>query len=104
MDYCFLYGEISEAGKQVWDGKEISPFDILSKNRDIKCIGSWMDALGWARKDLREEVQVDWGSFAWKCFGRDLQKLAERKPRCVIEDFEDIAPEKEYGVVFIEMS
>ncbi len=104
MDTCYYYGEISDEGKTVWDNNEISPFDILSKNKHIEFRGGWVDFLGWARRCLHDEVQVDWGSFAWKGCGRDLQMLKENHPDCTIESFDDIEQEKEYGVVFIEMS
>ncbi|MBO4219408.1 MAG: hypothetical protein J5933_00585 [Clostridia bacterium] len=104
MDYGFYYGVISETGKTVWDDAELSPFDVLEKNIHIDLHASWLDAFGWARKNLRDEVQVDWGSFAWKCTGNDLLHLKEYKPDCDIEDQDEIVPDKEYGVVFIEMS
>ena len=104
MDYCFYYGVISETGKTVWDDAEMSPFDILEKNKHIDIHSSWIDAFGWARKNLWDEVQVDWGSFAWKCIGKELLQLKDNKPCCDIDDLDGIEPEKEYGVVFIEMS
>ena len=104
MDHRFYYGTITETGKKAWDDVEMSPFDILEKNRDINLRASWLDAFGWARKNLRDEIQVDWGSFAWKCTGKNLLQLKEDKPRSDIEDLEMIEPDKEYGVVFIEMS
>lgn len=104
MDYRVYYGEISEGGRSAWDEKEISPFDVLKENLDIEHLPNWISFLGWARRNLRDEVQIDWGSFAWRCCGSDLQKLMEEDPGCRIEGYDKIEPEKEYGVVFIEMA
>ena len=104
MDYRFYFGEISDTGRKAWDDMEMSPFDVLKKNRHIDLHASWLDAMSWARRNLHDEIQVDWGSFAWKCTGKDLLDLKKNKPSCDIESYDDIDPDKEYGVVFIEMS
>ena len=103
MDYYIFYGKMSDEGKSAWKGNEVSPFNILITNYHIECPGGWTDFLSWARRNLHDEVRVDWGSMAWKCTGKDLQILKECK-RCEIESFSEIDPEEEYATVFIEMS
>jgi len=104
MFYDTYYGEISEEGKKAWTGAEMSPFHVLAKNNTIRFRGHWMDFLAWARKELRDEVQVDWGSFAWRCLGSDIRRLGSERKECEIDGYEEIDPDREYGVVFIEMS
>lgn len=103
MDYYIFYGEISDEGKSVWNGIEVSPFNILVVNNHIEYRGGWTDFLSWTKRNLHNEVSVDWGSMAWKCTGKDLQNLKENRPNCEIESYDWINSEKEYGVVFIEM-
>lgn len=50
-----------------------------------------------------DQVQVDWGSFAYKCTKKQLQKLIEEK-QCVISKIKQLDPDKTYGIVFIEES
>ena len=104
MYYKICYGEISETGRKVWEQEDVSPFDVLIENNEVLFDDSWPGFLGWARKKLHDEVQVDWGSFAWRCTGRDILQLKEDRPRCSIGAYENIEAEKEYGIVFIEMS
>ena len=103
MIYNIYYGEISSEGREVWNGAEMSPFSVLEKNMKIQ-FDNWLAFIGWARVNLCDEVQVDWGSFAWKCTGSDLVKMNQQYPRMKIQDYDNIQPDKEYGVVFIEMS
>ena len=103
MEYRIYYGEITAKGEGAWNKKETSPFAILEKDLTFSFPDSWVGFLAWARSELRDEVQVDWASFAWKCYGKDLQELKKNRPNCEIESYDEIEPEKEYGVVFIEM-
>lgn len=104
MDYYIFYGELSDEGKSAWNGNEVSPFNMLVVNNHIECRGGWTDFLSWTRRNLHDEVRVDWGSMAWKCTGEDLRDLKEHTTKCEIESYDEIEPEKEYGIVFIEMS
>ena len=98
-------GEISEEWQKNW-GKEHEPYDVL----DIMfCINAFFGSGGefyWTDKHCTDEVKVDWGSYAWKCKGKELIELlgtssfsedfrGEVKTLCIEQD-------KEYGVVFIE--
>ena len=56
-----------------------------------------------AKELFTDQVQVDWGSFAYKCTKKQLQKLTEEK-QCVISKIKQLDPEKIYGIVFIEES
>ena len=56
-----------------------------------------------AKKLFTEEVQVDWGSFAYKCTCKQLQKLVSEM-KCEIPKIQELDPDKVYGIVFIEES
>jgi len=102
MNYSIYYGELSQKRKDDWDNGEENPFSVLEKKRRIKCM-DWVAFLGAARKCFYDEVQIDWGSFAWKAKKKDLLKIKEAM--CVeIEDENELEDNKEYGLVFIEMS
>lgn len=56
-----------------------------------------------AKKLFTGEVQVDWGSFAYKCTKEQLRKLMQ-KTHCEIEKIEQLDLDQIYGIVFIEES
>lgn len=53
-----------------------------------------------ANKLFLDEVQVDWGSFAYKCTKKQLKKLKDQTG-CEI-NLETLKTGKIYGIVFIE--
>ena len=65
MVFRVYYGEISESRKENWDNGEKNPYDVLVSNKKISGY-DWMSFLTIARKCLKDEIQIDWGSFAWK--------------------------------------
>ena len=100
MVYEILVGTIKPDKLNTWNENE-EPFDILEDFKSIKEI-DWISFLGAARKLFTDEVQVDWGSFAFKATKAQLQQLAE-KYGARIEGLCDL-PDENLGVVFIEMS
>jgi len=104
MDYRIYYGEISDDRLIKWDNGDDNPFKVLKTSFSIARPRSWMDFIFWARKNLSDKIQIDWGSFAWKCTGNDIMRLASDIQDSIIEGFDEIDPDKVYGVVFIEMS
>ena len=100
MVYEIKVGVIKPDKLETW--KENSePFDILDDWKDIKLI-NWIDFLQMARRIFTDEVQVDWGSFAYKATKEQLRQLMEEY-NAEIEDLDDL-PDANLGVVFIEMS
>lgn len=100
MMFSVYYGELSETRKENWDNGEENPFDVLVSNKEIKGY-DWLDFLAIARRLLRDEIQVDWGSFAWKANKTDILKL-KKEWDATIEDAKSLKAGVEYGVVFIE--
>ena len=95
-------GEISEEWEKNW-GEGDDPFDVLKKSVSLDAFFLGGGVFGWADKHCTDEVQVDWGSWAWKCKGKELIELNKRHPWCHRAEIEDMDPEKTYGVVLIEM-
>lgn len=94
------YGEISPQWKQKWGQiKSADPYDVLSSRTEI-FIGGW-DFLDCASKYFRLKVQVDWGSYAYKCTKQELEAFSRDK-QIQIEGIEDLDLGTEYGIVFIE--
>ena len=104
MMYTIFYGEISDDRQTKWNNGDDNPFDVLKKNNRIEGGRSWLDFLGWARKNLSDEIKIDWGSFAWKGTGNDIKRLITDEPYSISEGFDEIASDNIYGIVFIEMS
>ena len=98
-DVINLLGEIKEDRLNTWKENK-NPYDILADNNRIERLGGW-DFLFIADELFTDCVQVDWGSFAYKCTKEQLIDLT-RKTKCVISGIELLKPEKIYGIVFIE--
>ena len=100
MMFRVYYGEIAESRKEKWDNGEENPYDVLAWNKKISGY-DWMSFLATARKVLKDEIQIDWGSFAWKASKADILKL-KREWNATLEDQKILKENVEYGVVFIE--
>ena len=110
---CTAYfGKISE--KNNWNHSNGSPYDILESS--VELFGKGHDLLQCGDRYFNERIQVDWGSFAWKCSEQGILKflndnynelpwLKEREDslqkevKQYIEKHGNIV----YGVVFIEL-
>ena len=106
MVFRIIYGEITDKRKACWNSDEENPFDITKNEIEIDEPASWgwVGFLNWADTNLHDKIAVDCGSFAWKCTGSALKRLKIDGPSSKINGFDSIDEEKEYGVVFIEMS
>ena len=103
MRYYVYYGEITEENIINWSTCE-KPYAILKKNNPISGIlPYWDESLSWADTHFSDRIQVDWGSFAWKCCGQDLLEFNRAFPKTQIDGIDGIDRERLYGVVFIEM-
>lgn len=102
MVFRVYYGEISESRKENWDNGEENPYDVLVSNKKISGY-DWMSFFAIASTYLKEEIQIDWGSFAWKGCKSDILKL-KKDWHAKLEDETFLKEDVEYGVVFIEES
>ena len=97
--YKIKIGEISRQHNEGWLNNNETKEQILDTVLVEKECD--MGTLSLAAKTFRDEVQLDWGVFAWKAFKSDIKKLFRRKGFCE-SDIEELDPYKEYGVVYID--
>ena len=94
MMSSIFYGEIKEDKLKTWSENR-NPYDILVENNRVERLGGW-DFLFIAKDLFTDEVQVDWGSFAYKCTRKQLQKLVSEM-KCEIPKIQELDPDKVYG-------
>ena len=94
MMSSIFYGEIKEDKHKTWSENR-NPYDILVENNRVERLGGW-DFLFIAKDLFTDEVQVDWGSFAYKCTRKQLQKLVSEM-KCEIPKIQELDPDKVYG-------
>lgn len=99
MMSTIYYGEIREEKMKSWKTND-NPYEILAGNNEIHRLGGW-DFLSHSKEIFDEEVQVDWGSFAYKCTKAQLERLVELT-HCQIENMDNLKDEVIYGIIFIE--
>ena len=113
---CTAYfGELCEARKTQWKQGDTNPYAVLISPVCLEGMGH--DLLDVGSKYFRDKIQIDWGSFAWKCTPDEVYKfLNEHKttlPWLVqkaeeiygnVKIYVDNKGDTEYGIVFIEES
>lgn len=100
MMSSIFYGKIKEEKLASWTENK-NPYDILESNNRVEKLGGW-EFLSYSKTLFSDEVQVDWGSFAYKCTKKQLQELVDIT-HCEIE-FSLLEEDKNLGIVFIEES
>lgn len=98
--YKIFVGEISPARKENWFHNDENPYAVWAGEAIVTKICS-LGTLSVARNMLREEVDVDWGSSAWKGNKQEILAFFEAckfnaAPLEVLQDNTD------YAVVFLE--
>lgn len=111
---CSAYfGAICESRRQNWEMGEDNPYKVLEDAIRLERKGH--DLLSNGSRYFHDQIQVDWGSFAWKCtpeevlrfledYKIDLEWLIEKEEE-IIERVKQYIAEREnaeFGVVFIE--
>ena len=113
---CSAYfGELCDKRKSKWDNGDTNPYEVLDK--PISLDGKGHDLLDAGNRYFHEQVQIDWGSFAWKCSAEEIIRfltdyketlswLVENDEK-MIEEVKSYIKEREnveFGVVFVEES
>ncbi len=95
------FGELTDARKKNWHYSDGNPFSVLKENHEVNIR---LEIIDYAKKYFHEEIQIDWGSFAWKCSLKEFTDcLKAYKLKFPLSLDENGLDEKgEYGVVFIE--
>ena len=111
---CSAYfGEISEERKNVWDNGDDNPHKVLASS--VKLDGKGQELWSKGSEYFYDKIQIDWGSFAWKCTPNEILKFLKDHKSTLSwlekDDFEIIKKVKDYiserpgsdfGVMFIE--
>lgn len=95
--YTIRIGEISEERKKNWHLDDDNPYAVIG-GKPICEDSCTIDGVLYCQECLRDEVQIDWGSWAYKGNASEIKALF-RKLRWVDNPLED---GKDYAVVFIE--
>ena len=97
-------GELTDYALNNWLEAD-EPFDLLKKENEEAVSLNWIEFMWWANSNLRDEFQVDWGSFAWRCDKEDMTRFCNDYKTEPWEDefISQMDPNKEYGAVLIEM-
>lgn len=97
--YKIIIGEINRRRHEQWDQEIKDTNSILeTKIYESDCT---MGTLPMAARTFHDEIQIDWGSFAWKAFKSEIKRFFKKKgiPEAELRPFDEY---KEYGVVYID--
>jgi len=99
--YKIIVGEISKTRKQKWDIRNHNPYSVWD-GKALAASDCRISALSSADYCLRDRVEVDWGSIAWKGNNQEILRLfdAERLDKSGLEGLEQ---NKDYAVLFQEL-
>ena len=98
--YKIIVGEIAEKRRENWFCADENPYGVWDGKAlvETNCyIGTWTVADGL----LRDRVDVDWGSNAWKGEKAELIRFFEAAGLNGLL-LDALTPEKDYAVVFLE--
>lgn len=98
--YKLIVGNISSERQIDWFQKDENPYAVWEGTAiaEETCIGStWVTA----DEMLRDHVDVDWGSIAWRANKAELIRFFE-VCELNISSLKQLEPAKDYAVVFIE--
>ena len=99
--YKMIVGEIGSMRKEKWDLKNDNPYAVWD-GKPFAAETCRISALSSADYCLRNRVDVDWGSVAWKGNAREIGRLFEAE-RLNSSGLKDLKPEKDYAVLFLEL-
>lgn len=98
--YKLIVGNISSERQTDWFRKDENPYAVWEGTSIIEeiCIGST-----WVTADamLRDHVDVDWGSIAWRANKAELMRFFE-DCKLNVSSLKQLEPATDYAVVFIE--
>ena len=100
--YKMIVGEIGSMRKDRWDVKNDNPYSVWD-GKPFAAENCRISALSSADYCLRNRVDVDWGSVAWKGNAQEIQRLFEAE-RLDGSGLKDLKPGKDYAVLFLEIA
>lgn len=100
--YKMIVGEIGSMRKDRWDVKNDNPYSVWD-GKPFAAEECRISALSSADYCLRNRVDVDWGSVAWKGNDKEIRRLFEAE-RLNARGLKDLKPGKDYAVLFLELA
>ena len=97
--YKMIVGEISRQRKEKWDLKSDNPYSVWD-GKAFAAEVCRISALSSADYCLRNRLDVDWGSVAWKGNDKEIRRLFEAE-RLDDSGLRGLKPGKEYAVLFL---
>lgn len=99
--YKMIVGEISRMRRDKWDIKSDNPYSVWD-GKAFAAENCRISALSSADYCLRDRVDVDWGSVAWKGNAREISRLFEAE-RLNASGLQNLEQGKDYAVLFLEL-
>lgn len=111
---CTAYfGELNESRKKNWKNDDKNPYAVINMPIILERKGNALLIDG--DRYFHDKIQIDWGSFGWKCTSQEIIKfLVDHKTTLpwqikederIIETVRNYISERgdvSYGVVFVE--
>ena len=99
--YKMIVGEIGKQRQENWNVKNDNPYAVWEGTpySEETCR---ISALSSADYCLRNRVDVDWGSVAWKGTAKEIRRLFEAE-RLDASGLKALQPGKDYAVLFLEL-
>ena len=99
--YKMIVGEIGSMRRNKWDIKNDNPYSVWD-GKPFAAETCRISALSSADYCLRNRVDVDWGSVAWKGNAKEIERLFEAE-RLDASGLKELKPGKDYAVLFLEL-
>ena len=97
--YKMIVGEIGKQRRENWNVSNDNPYAGW-EGTPYSVEACRISALSSADYCLRNRVDVDWGSVAWKGTAKEIRRLFEAE-RLDPAGLKDLHPEKDYAVLFL---
>lgn len=98
--YKLVVGQISKARKRNWTLVDENPYSVWD-GKALAAETCRISALSSADFCLRDRIDVDWGSVAWKGNPGEIRRLFEAE-RLDCSALEQLDARQDYAVIFIE--
>ena len=100
--YKMIVGEISRPRREKWDLKSDNPYSVWDGTA-YAAENCRISALSSADYCLRNRLDVDWGSVAWKGTATEIRRLFEAE-RLNDTGLHSLEEGKDYAVLFLEIA